>query len=187
MSLVDDFALYYRGTYIGYRGRDGRVRPFYVEGVNRTQRFEGHGEENLQYLRFSGCVVDRDDSQVWPDSIDYNEAILQLPDLGYVKIGQRWIWLAYRSLRQAAKGLTGRRLSGSSLNNNVAKQIYRAMHDQPDSTTRQFHFFDNGDVGYKGRKVGIHLDGVVTLHPEVRYLVPYINKCFPDKTVEVGA
>lgn len=186
MSLVDDFSLYYRGSYIGFRGNDGRVRPFYVEGVNRTQRFDGHGEENLQYLKFIGTVMDQDDSQEWPDEITYNEAVLQLPDLGYVKSGQRMLWLSYRSLRQAAKGLTARRLNGASLTHSLAKQIYRAMHDQPDSTARQFHFFSNGDVGYKGRKIGSCSENLVTISSEAQYLIPYINKCFPDKMVEVG-
>lgn len=184
MSLADDFRLYYRQTYIGYRTNSGRVLPFYVQEV--TGGGGNSGETGMNRLVFHGQVMYDDRQTEREVRYSSDKLVLELPELGYVHHRGRNIWLTYRPVHQASKGLSGRRLVGSQMNNDVARAIYRAVHEQPDNLARQFSFDANGKLFYKKREVGSHAGGTVTIKSAVSWLSAYITKAFSNiTTVEV--
>lgn len=183
MSLASDFHMYYSGTYVGYRLDSGRVVPFYVHDViGDSDSYDAEAESSLV---FRGLVL-KDEV-----AIDYNvtlgegRLVLELPELGYVKIGNNWKWLSYRPVHMACKGLTGRRVIGSTVNNACARAVYKAIHEKPDNLARQFHL-NQRSLNYKGREVGSNnSEGVISLYPEWKHLVSYAQKVFTTTTVEV--
>ncbi|MGL5013647.1 MAG: hypothetical protein ACRC6V_05065 [Bacteroidales bacterium] len=184
MSLSADFQLYYRQTYVGYRTNSGRTLPFYIQDVTGGG---SHNDSGLNRLVFHGQVM-YDDRQTERE-VRYNseKLVLELPELGYVHYRGRNIWLTYRPVHQASKGLSGRRLVGTQMNNDVARAIYRAVNDQPNDLARQFSFDANGNLYYKRREVGTHSEGTATLKSDVPYLRAYLMKAYPNITeVEVS-
>lgn len=185
MSLANDFRLYYRGTYVGYRTSGGRVVPFYVDEVSGGGR--DYSLESQESLVFHGNVLYDDRSTSRNIELGDGTLVLELPELGYIVRRNAPVWLTYKPVHQASKGLSGRRLVGSALNADVARAIYLAIHEQPDDLARQFFFRGNGELHYKGRIIGTHENGTVTLTAQAAYLHPYVGKAFPnirDVTVE---
>lgn len=189
MSLTEDFNNYYRNTFVGFRDETGRVRPFFINrvtsrrGLNNTTQYL---DEGLQYLKFEGRTLDGIDGEVWEGEVrfDTGQVVLELPELGYIDLNGVPVWVRYNPVHQRVKGLCGVRLVGASMNDRTAIAIYRAIHAQPDHTARQFAFH-NGEVYYKGRIIGRYSDDAVTLVQGAAYLGSFIEKCFPEKTVEV--
>lgn len=181
MSLASDMGMYYRSTYIGYRTSGGRVLPFYVHEV------EGQGndysQESMDSLVFTGIVLYDDREQHKSVELASGSLVLELPELGYIIVNNRPRWLSYKPVQQASKGLSSRRLVGSTLNGGVAKLIFKAVHEQPDNLARQF-CFHNGKILYKGLNIGTIEGDVYTV--SCQYLVPYLSKAFPDLNVVAG-
>ncbi|MGL5014465.1 MAG: hypothetical protein ACRC6V_09285 [Bacteroidales bacterium] len=173
MSLVDDFRLYYRQTYVGYRTNSGRILPFYVQEISSG----GSGIDNLNFV---GQVMYDDRNTDRTVSIGSGKLILELPELGYVVYRGRPLWLSYRPVHQASKGLQGRRVVGSQMNNDLARAIYRAVNDQPNDLARQFLLADNGKLYYKKREIGTHSGDTATVKEAVSYLGAYLTKAYPN-------
>lgn len=182
MSLASDFGMYYRSTYIGYRTSSGRVIPFYVSEVSGGDG--SHSEESQQDLVFHGVCIYDDRSTERNVRLGDGLLVLELPELGYIQVNGRHLWITYRPIHQASKGLSGRRVVGTGIGNNTAKAIYKALHDQPDNLARQFHKTDT-TMSYKGRQIGTIEGTTLTLLKVGEYLVPYVGKVFPELTVQV--
>lgn len=183
MSLASDFHLYYSGSYVGYRLDCGRVIPFYVHEVSGD--VDGHQVGSENELTFYGVILNDERHTDANEVLGSGRLVLELPELGYVQIGNNWKWLSYRPVHMANKGLSGRRVIGNTVNNNTAKGIYRAIHTQSDNLSRQFHR-TREFLNYKGREVGSNNpDGSISLYPEWKHLVPFVQKVFTTETVEV--
>lgn len=185
MSLASDMSMYYRNTYVGYRTAAGRVLPFFVQEVNGRSSDSDYSQENMDSLIFTGIVYYDDRETNRNVVLGEGRLVLELPELGYIISNGRPRWLTYRPVQQASKGLSGRRLVGSAMNNGVAKLIYKALWEQPDNLARQF-CFHNGNVLYKGMNIGTREgDNCIIKHLN-RFHAPYLIKAYPDLNVSVG-
>ena len=180
MSIRDDFRMYYRGTYIGVR-KDGVVIPFYVDEVDGGGR--DWSETSKNSLVFHGRFVEDDEVQLGRVTMSSGNVILELPELGYIEYRGINLWLRYRPQHVASKGLSSRRVTGiMSLNDDIARSIFKAVRVQPNHTARQFAF-SNGEVLYKNRVIGTYSDEHVRLNDQARFLVPVFAKAFPEKVL----
>lgn len=185
MSLAYDFSMYYRNTFVGYKGEDGRVYPMAVQEVSGNS--DGYDQETMDNLVFHGIVLN-DDRDVRVDvRLGSGDLVLELPELGYIYQEGRPRWLTYTPVQQASKGLSSRRVVGARITNSIARAIYKALHDQPDHLARQF-CFHNGTVLYKGVCIGTcESESDVVIKSNRQYLIPYLNKVFPNLQVSIEA
>lgn len=176
MSLSHDFSNYYYGCYIGYY-HEGELVPFFVSRVHGGR---GNNVESLKvdgyYLTQAGRQY-RDNAPLTKENFN-----LELPEVGYIKVGGFVHWLRYRPQRTMSKGLCSRRLLGADLTDKLAIAIYERSKLNP--TAIQF-ITNNDQVLYKGRTIGEVVGNKWILHKFYYYLSPVIKKVFPEIEVEV--
>lgn len=176
MALAHDFANYYNNTYIGY-WLNGVLVPFFVRSVH------GGRGDNIESLKVDGYFL-QDGERVFRDNVllKKENVQLELPEVGYVQIGDRAYWLRYRPQRTMSKGLCGRRLLGAQMSDRLASAIYNRSAEQPIAIQFIAH---REKVLYKGRIVGEVVGGKWVLEKPYTYLGIFIAKVFPEIQVEV--
>lgn len=190
MALHDDFAMYYNGTYIGYRDDDDIV-PLLVDSVRTDiSVFDYHdasdkeiySDEALNALVFY-CVMHNGEVT----TVKYNDPnlVLEMPDSQYIELNGRYYWVSWRASRSTKKGLTGRRLTG-------APRFGYIIAERMFSTKPVENIFGGcmakvgADLMYKGVLIGEWVsDTELEINHEAQHLVKYINKEIPDCTVTV--
>lgn len=176
MALAHDFANYYNNTYIGY-WLNGVLVPFFVRAVH------GGRGDNIESLKVDGYFI-KDGERVFRDNVYLKKenVQLELPEVGYVKMGERAYWMRYRPQRTMSKGLCGRRLIGAQMSYRLAAAIYERASEPP--MALQFTTLRD-QVLYKGRIIGEVVDNKWVLEKHYTYLGMFIAKVFPDVQVEV--
>lgn len=176
MALAHDFSNYYNNTYIGY-WLNGVLVPFFVRSVH------GGRGDNIETLKVDGYFM-QDGERVFRDNVllKKDNVQLELPEVGYIKLGDRVYWLRYRPQRTMSKGLCGRRLLGVQMNDRVAAAIYEKVTSHPIALQFITH---RGNVLYKGRIIGEVVDGKWVIEKHYTYLVMFITKVLPEIQVEV--
>lgn len=186
MSLARDFHNYYGECYIGYRNRaGGPIVPFYVSNIRtgRNRNEDDYSQGAVDALRFSGYTINQDGqtNNIENLTLESNKIILEIPELGYAKIGNTWYWLSYKPQRSTKKGICGRRLDGlrgRRMDDATAQAIYVASENEP---LRNHFLVDEGKLMYKGRQVGLcQREGHFDLYIPYRYLSHFIRKAFGD-------
>lgn len=188
MALHDDFAMYYNGTYVGYR-KEGDVVPFYIESVDTDRSMfdfteatesEMFGDLALSALQFYGNIggnrvcIGHDD----PD------LVLEMPDSKYIQFRGRYYWVSWRANRSTKKGMSQRRLSGlPQFNNEVARAMFS---EQPaPNVIAGCLLRQNNELHYKGVVVGSINDNVVELVPEASHLSRFVGREMPECQVTI--
>lgn len=176
MSLAHDFAHYYNNTYIGF-WLNGVLVPFFVRSVH------GGRGDNIEALKVDGYFM-QDGERVFRDNVllKKENVQLELPEVGYIRLGDRVYWLRYRPQRTMAKGLCGRRLLGVQINDRVASAVYERANHNPVA----MQFITHRDkVLYKGRIIGGVEGDKWILDKNYTYLLMFIAKALPEVQVEV--
>lgn len=189
MALHDDFAMYYNGTYVGYR-KDGDVIPFYVEAVDTDRELfdyseasesEMFGEQALSALQFYGSA---DGNRMNVNHDDPN-LVLEMPDSKYIRYRGRYYWVSWRANRSTKKGMGQRRLSGiPGFNFEVAKAMFS---ERPvPNVIAGCLLRQNNELHYKGVVVGSINDNEVVLVPEASHLLRFVSREMEECQVSVG-
>lgn len=179
MALHDDFAMYYNGTYVGYR-QEGDIVPFYIEAVDTDRSLfdfseateaEMFGEQALSALTFYGSIggnratINHDDPNL----------VLEMPDSKYIQFRGRYYWVQWRANRSTKKGMGQRRLSGiPQFNYEIAKAMFS---EQPvPNVIAGCLLRQNNELHYKGVVVGSINDNAVELVPEASHLLRFVTR-----------
>lgn len=188
MALHDDFAMYYNGTYVGYR-QDGDVVPFYIEAVDTDRSIfdiseateaEMFGEQALSALTFYGnkggnrATINHDDPNL----------VLEMPDSKYIQFRGRYYWVQWRANRSTKKGMGQRRLSGiPQFNNEVARAMFSEL--PVPNVIAGCLLRQNNELHYKGVVVGSINDNEVVLVPEASHLLRFVSREMAECQVSV--
>ncbi|UIW10516.1 hypothetical protein PQC38_gp040 [Aeromonas phage BUCT695] len=160
MSLCDDFHMYYSGTFVGVVGRNSVIEPFYVDGVSYNPNIMDldnepmsrvYSDEAIQALTFTGTRYSGESRNT--RTIPYADLVLEMPDSKYIKLGNSYHWVTYRSQKSTKKGLCSRRLTG--VGNVNERVVYELFNGSDDNCIVANVFYINGDnLNYKGVPVG---------------------------------
>ena len=190
MSLSRDFHNYYGNCYVGFRATpQSPVIPFMVTGIRtgRNMNENDYSEQAIDRLRFTGYTVgDNGETQGREDvTLASGKLVLEMPELGYIRVNNRYHWLSFKPQRSMRKGLCGRRLdglAGANFNDNMARQVYLEAHNKVDPLQR--HFSVQGEeLHYKGRRIGSVRNGDYELFVPYRYLSHFVRKAFGENVV----
>lgn len=173
MCIAEDFNRYYGRTYVGVRGRGGVIHPFHVSDVRYQQWFVEEAEEadvdlrlhaNKLYsqhgeivtaLQFDGQLIDKDGSRI-EKSYPMSDLILENPELGYIKTGSGWRWVAYLPRQSVKKGVLAERLTYTSFGR---KEMYNMFNIKPEGNLLSRDvLIDANRLKYKGVSIG-YIDG----------------------------
>ncbi|QQG33701.1 hypothetical protein PQC34_gp033 [Cronobacter phage A24] len=188
MALHDDFAMYYNGTYVGYR-KEGDVVPFYIEAVDTDRSIfdyseatesEMFGDLALSALTFYGNI---DGNRVNINHDDPN-LVLEMPDSKYIQFRGRYYWVSWRANRSTKKGMGQRRLSGlPHFNTEVARAMFSER--SAPNVIAGCLLRQNNELHYKGVVVGSINDNEVVLVPEAAHLLRFVSREMQECQVSV--
>ncbi|QIN94884.1 hypothetical protein CPT_Privateer_091 [Proteus phage Privateer] len=191
--LADDFNMYYSGTYVGLKTDEGLV-PFYVESVynddsildfdnmsrseRRDMEFSVEAENALVFTGYRITSDGRQHSTQVPMTSE--NLVLDPPDSHYTVYNNNPYWITYSSCRSTKKGINDRKLRGYPTFSH--RFMYAFYQPQTDDRIINEVFFkrDNGDIDYKGAKIGTKDGETITIFSEAKYLIPYLNEGFPE-------
>lgn len=182
MSLARDFYNYYGNCFVGYKGsEDSPTLPFFVTQVRDDRRYlYSYGEEARNSLIFSGQVLDFEGgSRDVTEILGSGKIVLEMPELGYVSLGDQPYWVTFRPQRSMRKGLCSRRIEGLPENlfgTRFAVEVYKKAFENPSPISRQF-FLKGDTLLYKGRPVGRVADGKCSLNQLFKYLKVHVTSC----------
>lgn len=165
MSLVNDFAHYYNGTWIAQK--EGNLNlPLFITSVDQNGRFhsEDYSHEAEQALVFYADKWYKDsEGSLHRTQITINvfdpSLILESPDVGYVLHSRNIIsWTHINPVRQRAKGLLGNKLRSAPgvIRNVSGEMVYNLFNPSFEGLVNRFIFINPQDfrVYYKGVYVG---------------------------------
>ena len=205
MRLVQDFNMYYSGTYIGYRETpESPLLPFYIEEVfwggdspSSSEEYEGgdwydseeyndYSEEAYDFLVFQGNLILSDSGRGRDLAITgKNDPRLEFknPLLGFVQTRSGYdskTWLTYRVSRSVKKGLAYNRIS-SDLSNFIAWNIFA---DFDKDRIERDYWFDKAHnfIKYRHNTVVAIKDADVEkiyLDPLAQHLKSDLEELFP--------
>lgn len=192
MSLADDYALYYSGTYVGFRERSGNISPFLVDSVRwdnsvSISRNGLNDLSNLQHLIFRGNKLVRrgENDYQYQDlsSISINDLILDVPLLGYYEIDgiREPVWLYHLPQRSTKKGFTQNKTNIPQVmrtnTNSFNKLVYKIYNDNRQKLERDFHQnLSTNNLLYKGINIGkVIPENGVKLKKSANYLTPLVS------------
>lgn len=189
MALHDDFAMYYNGTYVGYR-KEGDVVPFYIEAVDTDRSLfdfseaseaEMFGDQALSALTFYGNI---DGNRATINHDDPN-LVLEMPDSKYIQFRGRYYWVQWRANRSTKKGMGQRRLSGiPQFNSEIARAMF-SEHAAPNVIAGCL-LRQNNELHYKGVVVGSINGNEVVLVSEAAHLLRFVSREMQECQVSVA-
>lgn len=196
-QIRHDFDMYYTGSYVGIRSSDNPevVHPFYITSIDYDRNIHDgdiSDPECLNGLIFRGEEVTGADGSASSRTIvgyDHPDLVLELPSLGYVKLGRdEYRWVTYRPNRTVKKGITSRRLEGiSMLNHRSAFALYDAPNngriscDYIRKTINEVEY-----LMYKGLVVGeFTTTTTIEIEPEIENQIGRIREENPECQVSV--
>lgn len=200
--LHDDFGMYFGGTFVGYRNSDGKVYPFQVghvsnddelydrNSVPRDQRDRAdHGDDAHNALVFHGTAfLPNGRTREMSVHLNRGQLILELPDSRYIKLGERHVWVQYRSNRSTKKGIESRKLV---LPRSIGfdHRVVAALYDEsPDNLVFGGVFLkcSDGRLEYKGVTIGeIDVRNNISLDPDAQHLQRTLQREIPNCQITV--
>lgn len=206
--LASDYRLYYRNCMVGAKV-GGEIKPFMVSEVGYNHHaydptvayaesqgmdIEDVEEESMipesfvyapqayEAMTFIGTLYDFAGNRISSETFNFNDLVLDNPDLGYLKIGDDFHYVEYRPIRAAKKGVTGERLSCQSLylGGSIHQIMAAALNPvKPECVKLGGALLLRAEVEYKGRKIGAYdeASGTVTITcAEANYLKRFIER-----------
>lgn len=200
MSITSDMDLYYRRTYLGYKCANGIVKPFSVENTMvQSHLLDENGDIDIDLLSrdlhinhegiksslcFFGYLYDSNGDHNGQITINFDDPNLvwDLPELGYVKIGSKWVWMNYRAVHSAKKGFYLDRVNskGSIRSTKHVYQVFNTVLNE-DNPHKDL-LMKNDKLFYKGLLIGLKDGEVINLKPQAAYLVSFVQENFPNQT-----
>lgn len=196
MGIARDFLMYYGDTYVGVRGEGEEILPFHVCGVEyqdwfreeanrqnvpfdhlRRGLYQKH-EQVVQALQFSGTVISGESGNRDHRVCSMADLILENPDLGYIKCGNTWRWVAYTPQQSAKKGLLVRRITHQTA---TRSDIYKLFNIRPEG--ERLHkdvILTENYLGYKGVSIGTVEDQVITIGSQFEIMDSFITSILPQ-------
>lgn len=204
MSIISDMDLYYRRTYLGYQCPNGVVKPFSVENTAvRRELLDENGDIDIESLSndlhvnhdsiktslcFYGYMYNSNGDHDGQITINFDDPNLlwDLPELGYVKIGNRWSWMNYKAIHSAKKGFYLDRVNSKGSIRST-KNVYQVFNTRLDEVNPHKDLVMKDDkLFYKGLHIGQQDGEIINLRPQASYLVSFVQENFPNQTTVVN-